>query len=73
MKWFASRGWTPFAFQREVWQAIMRGESGLLHAPTGTGKTYALWMGLLLEMMASGTLKPGTQRLPLSVLWITPL
>ena len=30
--WFARRGWTPFAFQREVWDAYRAGESGLIHA-----------------------------------------
>ena len=28
--WFARRGWRPFEFQREVWQAMAAGESGLL-------------------------------------------
>src|SRR5690606_39782105 len=37
--WFASRGWQPFPFQQDVWQAIGKGESGLLHATTGSGKT----------------------------------
>lgn len=50
--WFASRGWEPFAFQREVWAAYLAGESGLIHAATGTGKTLAAWMGPLLEWMA---------------------
>ena len=49
---FDARGWQPFAFQREVWTAIARGQSGLLHATTGTGKTYAAWLGAL---MAFGT------------------
>jgi Lhr-like helicase len=49
--WFASRGWKPFAFQHEVWSAYVAGESGLIHAATGTGKTYAAWMGPLLEWM----------------------
>ena len=31
-QWFAGRGWQPFAFQREVWDAYARGESGLIHA-----------------------------------------
>ena len=43
--WFASRNWTPFAFQREVWDAYRSGESGLVHAATGTGKTLAAWGG----------------------------
>ena len=37
--WFIQRGWKPFKFQKEVWSAIARGESGLLHATTGAGKT----------------------------------
>ncbi|HEX6018159.1 MAG TPA: ligase-associated DNA damage response DEXH box helicase [Burkholderiaceae bacterium] len=45
--WFALRGWQPFAFQREVWAAMAAGRSGLLHATTGSGKTYAVWLGAL--------------------------
>ena len=45
--WFAERGWRPFEFQRAVWDAMARGESGLLHANTGSGKTYAVWGGAL--------------------------
>ena len=51
LDWFKSRGWTPFEFQREVWSAYLAGDSGLIHAATGTGKTYAAWMGPLLEWM----------------------
>ena len=43
--WFAGKGWKAFKFQREVWKAIADGESGLLHATTGAGKTYAVWLG----------------------------
>ena len=39
--WFATRGWKPFSFQRQVWRAYLAGESGLIHAATGTGKTLA--------------------------------
>ena len=67
--WFHSRGWEPFAFQEEVWRAYLNGESGLIHAATGTGKTYAAWLGPLLEwMQGDGEVNP-----PLRVLWITPL
>ncbi|MFP8834513.1 ligase-associated DNA damage response DEXH box helicase [Hydrogenophaga sp. XSHU_21] len=66
--WMASRGWTPFDFQREVWAAQADGRSGLLHATTGAGKTYAVWLGLL------DALAPGTATAPpLTVLWITPM
>ncbi len=68
--WFAAQGWEPFAFQYEVWQSYLNGESGLIHAPTGTGKTYAAWLGPLLEWMAAG--EPETAP-GLRVLWLTPM
>jgi ATP-dependent Lhr-like helicase len=75
--WFADRGWTPFDFQRDVWEAYRRGESGLVHAATGTGKTYAAWLGPLLEALAEGPARRTVRRRadadPLRVLWITPL
>jgi ATP-dependent Lhr-like helicase len=46
--WFATQGFKPFRFQREVWKAVASGQSGLLHATTGSGKTYAVWLGALL-------------------------
>ncbi|HEU0053616.1 MAG TPA: ligase-associated DNA damage response DEXH box helicase [Longimicrobium sp.] len=75
-RWFAARGWAAFDFQREVWRAYLAGESGLIHAATGTGKTYAAWMGPLLEWMESPDLPTSRKRSdapPLRVLWITPL
>ncbi|MDQ2898663.1 MAG: ligase-associated DNA damage response DEXH box helicase [Acidobacteriota bacterium] len=69
LEWFASRGWFAFPFQHEVWDAYLAGESGLIHAATGTGKTYAAWLGPLIEWMnGDGEVNP-----PLRVLWITPL
>ena len=72
-----ARGWTPFDFQREVWEAYRAGESGLIHAGTGTGKTYAAWLGPLLEWMETHEpdLRPRRRAAapPLRVLWLTPL
>ena len=45
--WFSARDWKPFAFQKQVWAAVKSGESGLLHASTGAGKTYAVWFAAL--------------------------
>jgi Lhr-like helicase len=42
----------PFDFQREAWDAYLAGQNGLIHAPTGIGKTYAAWFGPLIEWMA---------------------
>ncbi len=45
--WFDARGWAPFPFQTSVWRAASAGRSGLLHATTGAGKTYAVWLAAL--------------------------
>ncbi len=82
--WFRELGWRPFKFQREVWKAVAGGRSGLLHATTGAGKTYAVWLGALMAFMTvdeSARIKMGpvaAQRRagmapPLTVLWITPM
>jgi ATP-dependent Lhr-like helicase len=62
---FDAKGWRPFDFQKEVWEAYLSGKSGLLHAPTGQGKTLAVYLGPLVESMGDG----GGCR----VLWLTPL
>jgi ATP-dependent Lhr-like helicase len=64
---FKNRGWRPFPFQKETWQAYREGKSGLLHAPTGLGKTLAVWLGPVAEAMDTQNTK-GCR-----VLWITPL
>lgn len=71
-RWFASRGWTPFDFQREVWERYRAGESGLIHAATGTGKTYAAWLGPLRQWIEEAG-DPAAAPRGLRVLWITPL
>ena len=75
--WFAARGWQAFLFQEEVWQAVQHGESGLLHATTGSGKTYAVWLGALNRFAAAAApqpaAKPADKPAPLTVLWITPM
>ncbi|KKY53040.1 DEAD/DEAH box helicase [Pseudomonas amygdali pv. tabaci str. ATCC 11528] len=79
-RWFLARDWKPFAFQKEVWAAVKKGESGLLHASTGSGKTYAVWFAALNRFAKANTLtadnKPRKRKPPaepLSVLWITPM
>jgi ATP-dependent Lhr-like helicase len=67
--WFAKRGFAPFPFQRAVWDAVGRGESGMLHATTGAGKTFAVWLGALARFA-----RPRSRHdAPLTVLWLTPM
>ncbi|MBC7979523.1 MAG: ligase-associated DNA damage response DEXH box helicase [Armatimonadetes bacterium] len=60
----ASKHWKPFAFQKQTWSAYKSGKSGLLHAPTGQGKTMAVYLGPLTASLKSNSC---------SILWITPL
>ncbi len=69
--WLAARGWKPFAFQREVWDAVAQGRSGLLHATTGSGKTYAVWLGMLEALLLRHP--PGRSAEPLRAIWLTPM
>ncbi|MHB2059040.1 ligase-associated DNA damage response DEXH box helicase [Pseudomonas monsensis] len=76
--WFSARGWKPFAFQKQLWAAVKNGESGLLHASTGAGKTYAVWFAALNRFAKCAAVvesprkrKPPAE--PLTVLWITPM
>jgi ATP-dependent helicase Lhr and Lhr-like helicase len=65
--WFATRGRTPFEFQESMWAAYWSGQSGLLNASTGTGKTLAAWLGPVLESCGQAD-RPGIR-----VIWVTPL
>lgn len=65
-KWMVGQGWTPFPFQEAAWKAHGAGESGLIHVPTGAGKTYAAYMGALAGVMAEA-------REGLQILYLTPL
>ncbi|MDH6170344.1 ATP-dependent Lhr-like helicase [Variovorax boronicumulans] len=71
--WFVLRGWKPFKFQRDVWKAVAEGKSGMLHATTGAGKTYAVWLGALqvFSQARKETARPAAP--PLTVLWLTPM
>lgn len=67
VRWFTRNGWKPFDFQIRVWRAYRDGRSGLLNAPTGSGKTYALLIPVLLEGLEKKL------QGDLQLLWITPI
>lgn len=67
-EYFSRQGWTAHAFQKQCQEAILEGRSGLLNAPTGFGKTYALWFGILQHFFDQIKRPEG-----LHCLWITPL
>lgn len=69
--WFAKQSWHPFAFQRQAWSAYLDGQEGLVNAPTGSGKTYALLTPILLEGLQAGAL--GVQVQGVQAIWVTPI
>ena len=72
-KWFAKKGWTVFDFQRQTWEAYLAGNSGLVNAPTGSGKTYSLFIGAALHALAAQDQNGGKHMKGLQVVWITPI
>jgi ATP-dependent Lhr-like helicase len=73
-EWFSSKKLKPFHFQEQTWQHILDGESGLVNAPTGCGKTFSVFLGALIDFINhypddyKSKSKNGLQ-----LLWITPL
>lgn len=74
LEYFKQKGWNPFPFQIQAWKDYLDGKSGILNAPTGSGKTYALWFPVLLNYIQNN---PNDWKAPkkngLQILWITPL
>ncbi|TBW29845.1 ligase-associated DNA damage response DEXH box helicase [Gramella sp. KN1008] len=71
--WFANQGWKPFKFQRDTWKAYLQKKNGLLNAPTGSGKTYALWVPIVLDHIKKNSDFGTKHKKGLKAIWITPL
>lgn len=71
--WFESRGWRAFPFQLEAWQSYLDGQSGLVNAPTGSGKTYSLMMPIMLEFIRAHPSWQAKKESGLQAIWITPI
>ncbi|HXZ67069.1 MAG TPA: DEAD/DEAH box helicase, partial [Alphaproteobacteria bacterium] len=70
--WFTRRGWAPRPHQLRLAELGLAGQSALLIAPTGGGKTLAGFLASLIQLDARGSPKPGRPR-PLHTLYISPL
>jgi len=73
LRWFADKGWHPRAHQLELLSRVQGGESMLLIAPTGAGKTLAGFLPSLVSLTERGKPKPGAAFTGIHTLYISPL
>jgi len=72
--WLAARDRQPFAFQEEAWTHYLQGKSGLVNAPTGYGKTFSLFLGVVIDWINRHPKDYHSKsKNGLQLLWITPL
>jgi ATP-dependent Lhr-like helicase len=73
-QWYKEKRWKQFPFQKEMEEAYLSGFSGLLNAPTGSGKTFALFLPFLADFINKHPDNYTTKKdNGLLMLWITPL
>jgi ATP-dependent Lhr-like helicase len=74
LNWLKKDEKKPFKFQEEAWSYYAKGYSGLVNAPTGFGKTFSLFLAVVIEginLAEQKDKKKAKDRLQL--IWITPL
>jgi len=72
-EWFQKNNWRLFPFQSEAWENHRLGFSGLVNAPTGSGKTYAVLIPILLEFIHQNENYRTKKQSGLQAIWITPI
>ncbi|MDF2158085.1 ligase-associated DNA damage response DEXH box helicase [Algoriphagus sp. CAU 1675] len=74
LEYFQKKGWEAFPFQIQTWVVYLDGKSGLLNAPTGSGKTFALWFPVILDYIQKHPDSwKNQQKTGIQLIWITPL
>ena len=59
----------PFQFQLKTWKTYSKGYSGMVIAPTGFGKTFSVFLAVVIEYLNH----PEAYQKGLKLLWISPL
>ena len=68
-RWMEQKGQTPFKFQQKTWKKLENNYSGMVVAPTGFGKTYSVFLGVLIHFFNH----PEKYENGLKLIWVTPL
>jgi ATP-dependent Lhr-like helicase len=72
--WLQRKSFKPFAYQEEAWQHIINNESGLVNAPTGTGKTFSVFLGAIIQFINQHPKQyQSKSKNGLQLIWVTPL
>lgn len=71
--WLKAEGKKPFDFQKETWSHYADGYSGLVNAPTGFGKTFSVFLAVVIEAINLQHQSKTTAKDRLQLIWITPL
>jgi ATP-dependent Lhr-like helicase len=72
-QWFKSKGWKLMDFQQQTIEEFSNGKHGLLNAPTGSGKTYGLFLPILVDYINKHPDSYLQKQTGTKVIWITPL
>lgn len=67
--WMAQKSQEPFQFQSRTWEKYGRGYSGMVVAPTGFGKTFSVFIAVLIDYMNH----PERYKKGLKLIWLSPL
>jgi ATP-dependent Lhr-like helicase len=77
IKWLKKSKKSPFEFQTDSWRYYAEGYSGVVNAPTGFGKTFSMFLAVVIEELnnqADDKRKKGKRAdQGLKLIWITPL
>ena len=67
--WLAAKGHEPFSFQDQTWERYHNNFSGMVVAPTGFGKTFSVFLGVVIDYFN----QPKKYKKGLKLIWISPL
>ncbi|GLR18904.1 ligase-associated DNA damage response DEXH box helicase [Portibacter lacus] len=70
--WFKANEWKVYPFQEQAWNKFLDNYSGIINAPTGSGKTYSLLIPVLLEYLQRKEIQK-EEITGLQCIWIAPI
>jgi len=60
IKWLKASKKKPFKFQTDAWEYYAEGYSGLVNAPTGFGKTFSMFLAVVIDELNNRVAEPAS-------------